>query len=82
MAKRMRWYDWLAYVILVIGAINWGIYGVSRFFNKSFDLIAWIFGNGSASGLINVPTIGYVIYVLVGLSGLYAIYTGVKIALK
>lgn len=82
MAKRMRFYDWIAYVILVLGGINWGIYGVSRLFNKQFDLIAWIFGNGSAGGLINVPMLGYILYILVGLSGLYAIYTGVKIALK
>jgi hypothetical protein len=81
MAK-MKWYDWLAYIILVIGAINWGIFGISRFLNKSFDLIAWTFGNGSANGLINVPWIGYVIYVLVGIAGLYAIVTGVKLALK
>lgn len=82
MAKKMKWYDWIAYIILVIGGINWGIYGVSRFLNKTFDLISWIFGNGSSNGLLGVPMIGYIIYILVGLSSIYAIYTGVKIALK
>lgn len=47
-------------VLVVIGAINWGLIGFFR-----LDLIAFIFGNMS--------WISRVIYALVGISGLYLI---------
>jgi len=51
----------LALLIVIIGAVNWGLIG---FF--SFDLVAWIFG-GQASLLSRI------IYAAVGIAGLYAI---------
>jgi len=56
----MRTLDVTALLLVVIGAINWGLIG---FFQ--FDLVAAIFGNMSA--------ITRVIYALVGIAGLYAI---------
>lgn len=56
----MRTLDVTALLLVVIGAINWGLIG---FFQ--FDLVAAIFGTMSA--------VTRVIYALVGLSGLYAI---------
>ncbi|MGI6019502.1 MAG: DUF378 domain-containing protein [Marvinbryantia sp.] len=50
--------DYTALVIAVIGAINWGLIGLFR-----FDLVNWIFGDMS--------WISRIIYVLVGISGLY-----------
>ncbi len=54
----MKSIDVLAAVLLVVGGLNWGLVG---FFN--FDLVAAIFGNMSA--------ISRIVYILVGLSGLY-----------
>jgi len=51
---------WISMVLVVIGAINWGLIGL---FN--FDLVATIFGTMSA--------VTRVIYTLVGLGGLYII---------
>lgn len=51
----------LAQLLVIIGAINWGLIG---FFN--FDLVAALFGGQNAF-------ISRVIYALVGLSGLVAI---------
>ncbi|MCX7884706.1 MAG: DUF378 domain-containing protein [Caloramator sp.] len=51
-----------AFILVLIGAINWGLIGFFK-----FDLIATIFGG--MEGII--PRI---IYSLVGLSGLYLIY--------
>ncbi|MCR4275720.1 MAG: DUF378 domain-containing protein [Candidatus Wolfebacteria bacterium] len=51
-------FDWVALVLVLIGALNWGLVG---FF--SFDLVAAIFGAMSA--------ISRVIYALVGLSAIY-----------
>lgn len=49
---------WIAFILVVVGAINWGLVG---FFD--FDLVAAIFGDAS--------TLTKVIYDLVGLSGVY-----------
>jgi len=58
----MRQLDVLATVLLVVGALNWGMVGVAR-----FDLVAAIFGMqfGETSALSSV------VYALVGLAGLY-----------
>lgn len=58
----MRQVDALATVLLVVGAINWGLVGLAR-----FDLVAALFGMqfGETSPLTSV------IYGLVGVAGLY-----------
>lgn len=50
--------DYTALIIAVIGAINWGLIGIFR-----LDLVEWIFGD--------MTWLSRVVYVLVGLSGLY-----------
>ena len=50
--------DYTALVIAVIGAVNWGLIGLFR-----LDLVAMIFGQMSL--------ISRIIYVLVGICGLY-----------
>ena len=58
----MRQLDVLATVLLVVGALNWGLVAAAR-----FDLVAALFGMqfGQTSALSSV------IYGLVGLAGLY-----------
>ena len=53
--------DWITLVLVVVGAINWGLVGLF-----SFNLVSAIFG--SIGWLENL------VYILVGLSGLYMIY--------
>ncbi|WP_303861071.1 DUF378 domain-containing protein [Alkalibaculum bacchi] len=53
--------DKLALLLVIIGAINWGLIG---FFQ--FDLVAAIFGGQTAA-------LSRLIYGLVGLAGLYSI---------
>jgi len=54
----MKSIDILAAILLVVGGLNWGLVGL-----LNFDLVAAIFGEMSA--------ISRVVYILVGLSGLY-----------
>lgn len=54
----MKALDCTALVIAIIGAINWGLIGLFR-----FDLVAFIFGNMS--------WLSRIVYVLVGVAGLY-----------
>ncbi len=51
--------DRLAFVLVVIGALNWGFLGI---FN--FNLVSWIFGSASA--------FSRAVYVLVGLGGIWS----------
>lgn len=56
----MKVVDTIALILVIIGAINWGLVGI---FN--FNLVDAIFGVMSA--------ISRIIYILVGISGLWAI---------
>ncbi|HHY06231.1 MAG TPA: DUF378 domain-containing protein [Clostridia bacterium] len=53
--------DTLALVLVIIGAINWGLIGLF-----SFDLVASLFGGQTA-------LLSRIVYSLVGLAGLYSI---------
>lgn len=55
----MKTLDYIALILVIIGAINWGLIG---FFQ--FDLVRVIFGNMSL--------LSRIVYALVGISGLYA----------
>lgn len=56
----MKIIDRIALILIIIGAINWGLIGIF-----GFDLVAAIFGNMSL--------ISRIIYSLVGISGLWGI---------
>jgi uncharacterized membrane protein YuzA (DUF378 family) len=54
--KRLIWLDIIVLLLVIIGALNWGLVG---FFQ--YNLVSTIFGNG----------IDRIIYVIVGIAGLY-----------
>ena len=62
----MKALDYIALVLVIIGAINWGLIGI---FN--FDLVAAIFGSMSV--------ISRIIYILVGVAGLWSIRFFMKV---
>ena len=63
---RLNVIDWIAVVLAIVGAINWGLIGLF-----GFNLVNALFGWSMA--LENA------IYVIVGLAGLWLIYTVVRI---
>lgn len=65
--KPMGAIDWIAMLLLIVGGVNWGLVGL---FN--FDLVATLFGEMSA--------LSRIVYVVVGLGALYAIYTSSKMS--
>ena len=65
--RGMNAVDWIALTLLIVGGINWGLIG---FFD--FNLVAAIFGDASP--------LSRVIYVAVGVSALYSIYTAIKMS--
>jgi len=57
--------EWTALILVVIGAINWGLVGA-----VNWNLVDAIFGF--------MPMLGRIIYILVGLSGLYMLWAAFK----
>jgi uncharacterized membrane protein YuzA (DUF378 family) len=57
--------DLIALILVIVGGLNWGLIGL---FN--FDLVAAIFGAGSA--------LSRIVYILVGLAALYTIYYALR----
>jgi uncharacterized protein len=56
--RKLTTLDWIALVLIIIGALNWGLIGIF-----AFDLVAAIFGSMSAFTRI--------IYTLVGAAAVY-----------
>ncbi len=52
-----------AIVLLVIGGLNWGLWGVFR-----FDLVARLFGG-------NTDPVARIVYIFVGLTAVYQAFT-------
>lgn len=57
---KMNALDWIAWILVIIGALNWGLVG---FFQ--WDLVAAIFGDMS--------TVTRIVYDLVGLAAVYLV---------
>jgi hypothetical protein len=55
--------DWITTVLVIIGAINWGLVGVA-----GIDLVQ----------LLSVGWLISLVYILVGLSGLWMLYKVIK----
>jgi uncharacterized protein len=57
----MKWINLAALALIIIGALNWGLWAVAE-----FDLVAEIFGGQTAAA-------SRVVYGLVGLAGVYSL---------
>ena len=56
----MKVLDYVALILIVIGALNWGLIGLLQ-----FDLVRVLFGDMSI--------LSRIVYVLVGVAGIYAV---------
>jgi uncharacterized membrane protein YuzA (DUF378 family) len=65
--SRLNAWDWIAIVLVIIGGLNWGLFGI-----WGFDLVAWIFSNWMVGAKI--------VYDLVGLAAIYMIFTAIKMS--
>ena len=53
----------LAWWLLVIGGINWGLVGLGGLFNNNWNIVNKIFGSW--------PSVEWIIYILVGISAIW-----------
>lgn len=66
---RLNVVDWVALVLVIVGGLNWGLVGAF-----DFNLVGALFGDMSV--------LSRIVYVLVGLSALYLIYTATKLGAR
>lgn len=62
--------DWAALVLVIIGALNWGLVGLGMLMDTDLNVVDILFGS--------MPTVEAVIYLIIGLAGLYTIWTAYK----
>jgi hypothetical protein len=57
--------DWVGMILVIIGALNWGLVGLSTLINSAttWNIVNMIFGKW--------PMFEAIVYVLVGLSGIW-----------
>jgi len=67
--NKLNGLDWIAFILMAIGGLNWGLVGLFK-----FDLVAAIFGAASI--------VSAIVYILVGLSALYWLFMLGKLAKK
>lgn len=60
--SKMNVVDWLALALVTIGAINWGLVGI-----WNFNIVEFITGT--------MTILAKAIYILVGMSGIYSLYS-------
>lgn len=58
--KTLNIFAWLFTILVTVGGIAWGVYGITAFMGEPFLLVDWIF---RVDWLINI------VYILVGLAG-------------
>lgn len=67
--KPLNTIDWVALVLVLVGGLNWGLVAVA-----DFDLVAALFGDGSA--------LARIVYGLVGLATIYVAVLAPKLGKK
>jgi hypothetical protein len=60
--KKMGAIDWIAFILVAIGALSWGLIGLFE-----WDIVAAIFGD--------MTTVARVVYTIIGIAALYRIVT-------
>lgn len=69
----VNYLDWASLVLVIVGALNWGLVGLGQIANLgNLDLVQMTVGQVS-------PMATSLVYLLVGLSGLYQIYFGYEL---
>ncbi len=67
-----NWLSWVTLILVVIGALNWALVGISSFSAVSYgwDVVALILGS--------VPWLAAIIYILIGIAGIYELVMAIK----
>lgn len=69
----VNYLDWTSLVLVIVGALNWGLVGLGQFSGSDLNIVSMLLG-GVAGGQLEA-----LVYVLVGLAGLYQVYFGYEL---
>lgn len=58
--------DWTSLALVIAGAVNWGLVGLGQFFDANWNVVNLLLGS--------FPAVESLVYVVVGLAGLYEMY--------
>jgi uncharacterized membrane protein YuzA (DUF378 family) len=64
--NNMKWVETVANLLLVVGALNWGLVGLGGFMGSNLNVVNMVLGSW--------PQVEWLVYVLVGLAGLWYLY--------
>lgn len=56
----------IARILVIVGAVNWGLVGLGMLMGSNWNVVNMILGS--------IPTLEALVYVLVGLSGVWMIW--------
>lgn len=65
-ASTMKWVELVATLLVVVGAVNWGLVGLGGFMGANWNVVNMLLGS--------MPQVEWVVYVLVGASGLWLLW--------
>lgn len=57
----------VTFILLIVGGVNWGLTGLGGFMGGNWNLVNMILGSW--------PALEWLVYVLVGLSAVYEVFT-------
>ncbi|MFZ2555243.1 MAG: DUF378 domain-containing protein [Minisyncoccia bacterium] len=57
----------VTFILLIVGGVNWGLIGLGGFMGGNWNLVNIILGSW--------PALEWLVYVLVGLSAVYEVFT-------
>ncbi len=63
--KKMSSLDWAAFVLVVVGGLNWGLIGLGNWMGGNWDLVKLLLGW--------MPFLQNLVYLLVGLAAVYGV---------
>lgn len=61
----MKWLHIVTWILIIVGALNWGLVGLGMLMGSNWNLVQLILGS--------VPALEAIVYVLVGLSAVYEV---------
>jgi len=66
----MKMLHMVAFILAMIGALNWGLVGIGGFAGSDWNLVHMILGSW--------PSVEWLVYILVGISGVVILFTHKK----
>ncbi len=57
----------VAFVLVIVGALNWGLVGIGGFTQQNWSVVNLLLGSW--------PAVEWLVYILVGLSGVVLVFT-------